>query len=189
MTQNNNQSTALVNIQTGEVVPATEDISREEVIPAQALAHLMDPFRGDSPLPVHIKQLEATNFTDEQKEDLVSAYMGLIPLSFDDVLNRKVPVLGMIIYQHPGFNGMDGLYHPEGFYQVRFLVDLDGEIKVVTSSAVGLAMNVSYIMKRRGWWLFEKPITYLFSKDAKKRHHIMNCVEPLSSKFLKKEQS
>jgi hypothetical protein len=187
MTQNNNQSTALVNIQTGGVVPATEDISREEVIPGLALEHLMNPIREGSPLPVHIKMLEQdSRFDAETKEALVSVFLGST-LTFDDVLNRKLPVLGMIIYQHPGYNGVDGFFHPEGYYQVRFLCEIDGELKVVTSSSTTLAMKVSYILAYRKWWLFDAPITYHFSKDRQKRHHIMNCVEPLSKKLLKKE--
>jgi hypothetical protein len=186
----NNRALTTVDIQTGEIVPvlSQEEPDFTEVIPGQAMAHLLDPFRNGSPLPVHIQMLEERkDFSDEMKDDLVSLYLGAEPLRFDQVNNMRLSVLGAIIYQHPGYNGVDKLFHPEGYYQLRLLVYLKGELQVVSSGSTTLSMVMAYKLKRRKWWLFDAPLEFDFSKDAKNRHHMMEVHSALSSKLLKKE--
>jgi len=178
------QSLVTVDQTTGEVILSPqEDMPVEGVIASRAMAEKMEPFRQGSQLPVHIAMLERAEFTDEQKEALVSLYMGEL-LTFDDVVNRELTCLGMIVYQHPAFNGRDGQYHPEGYYQSRFLVELDGSHKVVASGSAPLAIVVSYMLQRRGWWLFPEPLKFRFSKDKNKVHHVQNMV-PLRSDVLR----
>lgn len=198
MTNNTEDSKALINIQTGEVMPVEtqEEISREWIIPGAALGEIMHPFRGDSYLPVHMAMLEQIDLDDEIKEELVDAYLGLEPRPFDDVVNQELSVIGMLIYQHPGYKGLNGLFHPEGYYQVRFLVVLpnpktkEEELALIVSSSTSLAMNVSYILKnpKKGWWKFPQPVVYRFSKDRNRVHHIQNVYFSNHSRLLKKEE-
>lgn len=187
MTENN---TSLVNVQTGEILSTvvTEDIDRSQIIPGQALASIFNPMRKGNALPVHMIMLESQEFDDDLKEELMDAYMGLKPRPFDDVVNQELPVIGAIIYQHPGYNGKDGFFHPEGYYQVRFLVELDGKLQLIISSSTSLAMNVSYILKnpKKGWWKFPEPVMYRFSKDQNRVHHIQNMYFSNHSRLLKK---
>jgi hypothetical protein len=109
---------------------------------------------------------------------------------FEDVVKEELTVFGMIIYQHPGFNGKDGFFHPEGYYQVRILALRNEELCLIASSSTALAMNVCYILKnpKRGWWLFPEPIVYRFSKDRNNVHHVQNMGSRLVESFLKKEK-
>jgi hypothetical protein len=193
---NGKDDKALVNvdIQTGEVIPveATEEAPRDQVIPGEALAEIMSPFRGASGLPVHMAALEQLPLDDDIKEELVDAYLGLEPRPFDDVVNQELSVVGVIIYQHPAYNGKDGQWHPEGYYQVRFLVILpnsktkEDELALIVSSSTSLAMNVSYILKnpKKGWWKFPSPVVYRFSKDRNRVHHIQNVYFANNSRLL-----
>jgi hypothetical protein len=186
--QNNNKALTAIDTTTGEIVPYQEEIDATEVIPGTAaMAHILNRFCKGSPLPVHIYMLEEENFSIEEKDDLVSLYLGSEPLRFDQVNNMRLPVWGAIIYQHPGYNGMDKLFHPEGFYQLRLLVELKGELKVVASGSTTLAMVWAYKLQRRKWWYFDSPIEFEFSKDSKNRHHMME-VYPTLSKRLKREE-
>jgi hypothetical protein len=181
-----NKDTALVNIQTGEVLapPPEEEIIR----PESSIDALLAQFRGGSLLPLHLIMLQKLGLDPEQLEAVVSAY-AQEPLLFDKVVNMTLPVHGMLIYQHGGHKGKDGLYHPEGYYQVRFLIELKGELQVVVSSSPSLMEVVASVINHRGGGLFASPIEYLFSKGVDKRHRIYNKSVALTPALLKGKKS
>lgn len=174
------QALTKIDQSTGEVIiqDREEIISREEYLPAQALSDLMNPLREGSSLFIHLLMLESNaSFDVVLKDELMDLYMGP-GVAFKKLGECELLVLGMIIYQHGAYKkkvGEQEEYHPEGYYQTRILVKRNDELQVIHSGSTALAMNAAYVMKRRGWWLFEEPVIFRFSIDEKGRHH-MSCL-------------
>lgn len=191
--QNNNESQqalATWNDQknTEVVADKEETISTTDIIPYSTLEYLVSPLRDGTQLPIHEQMLMNGNiselgeqrvYTREQVEIIADMYYGHEPKSLKAFGGRIMKVYGMILFEQPGgWKGKDGLWHPEGYFQVRMLVE-DEETKgnpivVVKSSGAGLARHVYHILNNRGWFLFEQPQHYRVEVGEDNSHRIFN---------------
>lgn len=160
----------VVDQQTGEVVPIPET---EIIRKSSFVESTLKPLFGESTMPLHLAMLHKLNADPESLELVMSLYHQEA-LPFSKVSNMTLPVYGMLIVEHGPYNGMDGQYHPEGFYQILFLVEIKDEMKVVKSSSPGLLELAATIIHHRGGGLFPEPVSYLFSIGDDKRHRIYN---------------
>lgn len=171
---------------TGETVIASD------IIPHSAIEGLVASLRDfGSVLPIHQQMLQLQPDA-AVREAISNVYEGSEPITFKEVAGSEHAVLGMMIYEHGGYNGKDGLYHAEGYYQIRILLDEQdnkGRYIVVKSSSTGLAMHVFNILNNRGWFLFPEPITYRFSVGSGNTHHIYNTSHSLPDALKRSRKS
>src|SRR6266568_2577680 len=122
------------------------------------------------------------------REMLADAYYGREPKNIKAFAGRTVKVYGMMLFEQPGgWKGKDQLWHQEGYFQVRMLIedsDTKGEpIVCVKSSGAGLARHVYHILNNRGWFLFEQPITYRVEIGEDNAHRILNVEQDLKKQL------
>ena len=181
----NSQTQALTVAETLDVVDSNDVISAKN----SSLALMVNALRNyDGPMLIQEQFL--MNFDAETQETLSSAY-GSEPVPFKAFANRDVKVLGIIIEEHGAYNGKDGLYHPEGFFRILFLTDIEnasGQLTVIKSSSSSLGLHVLHILANRGWYLFDEPITYRFSLGAESNaHSIYNVSHDVKATLLGKK--
>ena len=181
----NSQTQALTVAETLDIVDSNDVISAKN----SSLALMVNALRNyDGPMLIQEQFLMA--FDPEFQEALSSAY-GSEPVQFETFANRDVKILGMIIEEHGAYNGKDGLYHPEGFFRILMLTDIEnssGQLTLIKSSSVPLGLHVLHILQNRGWYLFEEPITYRFSLGVPSRvHSIYNISNDVKKVLLSKK--
>ena len=182
-----NNSTQALTIQpdTLDIVDSNEVISGKN----NSLALMISALRNyEGPMLIQEQFLMA--FDPETQEALSSAY-GSEPVPFKTFANRDVRVLGIIVEEHGPYNGKDGQYHPEGFFRILFLTDIEnasGQLTVIKSSSSSLGLHVLHILANRGWYLFEEPVTYRFSLGAESNaHSIYNVSHDVKATLLGKK--
>lgn len=177
---------AAIDPQTGEVM-LPDSVDQQDIIrPESPVEALLASIRGESQLPLHLAMIEKLGLTPEQLELVLSAY-AQEPLSFKKVAGKSYPVHGMVIFQHGPYNGMDGQFHPEGFYQVKILVEIKEELQVLKSSSPSLMEVVASIIAHRGGGLFKEPIIYEFALGEDNVHRIYNKSLLLKPELLRRK--
>jgi len=193
VSQNNGQEVTAVTSRIGStemdmtVYDDSEQVSTTDIIPYSALDMLVAPLRDGTNLPLH-EQLLIHNYDNASREMLADAYYGREPKNIKAFAGRTVKVYGMMLYEQPGgWKGKDQLWHQEGYFQVRMLIedsDTKGEpIVCVKSSGAGLARHVYHILNNRGWFLFEQPITYRVEIGEDNAHRILNVEQDLKKQL------
>ena len=164
-----------------------EQVSNTDIIPYSALDALVAPLRDGTSLPLH-EQILMHNYTPMDREMLADAYYGREPRNIKQFAGRTVKVYGMMLFEQPGgWKGKDQLWHQEGYFQVRMLIE-DSETKgepivCVKSSGAGLARHVYHILNNRGWFLFEQPIQYRVEIGEDNAHRILNVEHDLKKQL------
>ncbi len=193
MSQNNGQEVMAVTSRIGStetdmtVYDDSEQVSTTDIIPYSALDMLVAPLRDGTNLLLH-EQILLHNYDVANREMLANAYYGREPKSIKAFAGRTVKVYGMMLYEHPGgWKGKDHLWHQEGYFQVRMLIedsDTKGEpIVCVKSSGAELARHVYHILNNRGWFLFEHPITYRVEIGEDNAHRVLNVEQDLKKQL------
>ena len=181
------RAVAIVDAVTG-VVAAEEQFAAEDVIQASALECIVRDLRvPDSNLPLqeqHLQQVE----DPEVAEFIANLYYGLDSILLKDLAGREIVVLGMAIVEHGPYQGKDGNFHPEGFYQPLILA-IDDSKKgnppmLIRTSSVGVGMHIARIIRKRGWFLFESPRRYRVTRGSNNALHLFDTAHELSTKYL-----
>ena len=184
MSQNNGQEVMAVTSRIENsgmdmtVYDDSEQVSNTDIIPYSALDMLVAPLRDGTNLPLH-EQILIHNYDVANREMLADAYYGREPKNIKAFAGRTVKVYGMMLFEQPGgWKGKDQLWHQEGYFQVRMLIE-DSETKgepivCVKSSGAGLARHVYHILNNRGWFLFDQPISYRVEIGEDNAHRILN---------------
>jgi len=154
-----------------EIETPTDIIPRNETVD-QLLMELRDTTL--SHVPIH-EQILASKFDIDEREEMANLYYGLEPQPFNRVAGQELDVLGLIIFESGPYRGKDGLYHPEGYYQVRIVVlDRHEEPMIVKSGSKSLLPHGLHAANKYGWFLFEKPVKYRFSLGENNSHRMFN---------------
>jgi len=165
MTQSQENQTEL------EIINPAEGVS----LTAQSMAIIETLRYDESAMPLLLQALQT--LAPEKIEAAFNDYDGAIPRDWKSVAGREEKVLGMRLFQHAPFNGKDGQYHADGFYQMQILLDKkdeDGQNIVIKSSSANLLTHIASIIKMRGWYYFETPQTYIFKVGANNEHILYN---------------
>lgn len=128
-------------------------------------------------VPRYLIELEKLEIPVNDKLALLSVYESAEnPAKFDEYLNTTVMIYGGIVWHHPPFvsNGKgrdkDGNIVPvggkcPGYDQIRMItIDDAGKIKTICASYGALAGHINGILTLRGWYLWDEPVPYKFSR-------------------------
>ena len=187
---NDSKAVAVVDPVTGEVVSAAEEqFAAEDIIQASALECIVRDLRvPESNLPLQEQHLQAIE-DPEVAEFIANLYYGLDSVLLKDLAGREIVVLGMAIVEHGPYQGKDGNFHPEGFYQPLILA-IDDSKKgnppmLIRTSSVGVGMHIARIIRKRGWFLFEHPRRYRVMRGSNNALHLYDTAHELSERYLK----
>lgn len=185
MSVNDNMSLILSQETMPEIVEET--FQQTEFIPRTQLERLVSAVRDISNgLPLHLQQLQLLPYSDELKEQLVSAYSNEAQ-KLHRFMNKEVECLGIVVWEvlpylkKPATPDAPLIPMP-GFYQVRFLTTLEdenGNWVVLRSSSMGIATSAFFVTQNQGAWLFKKPITFRFSVTNGGAHQMVKSGESL----------
>jgi hypothetical protein len=186
MTDDSISKAVVVASDTGVTLPE-EQLDVSSFIPRSQLERLVATVRDrESPLPLHLQQLQALPYSNELKEQLVSAYSAEAQ-KLNKFMNKEVEVLGMVVWEIPPYlgkpvNSGDPPVQKPGYFQVRILTsleDMDGNWVVLRSSSVNIATSAFFVTQNRGAWLFDKPILFKFSESNGGAHQMVKSGESL----------
>ena len=109
-----------------------------------------------------------------------SLFTGVVPVTFDDYVNREINVLGCAFIPHDPFVGYsDGERH-EGYVRAFILIDekdKDGNFKVLVNSGTNVMPSMAMAMAAKGWYLWKKPTKYRITQGGKRKAYYINCVD------------
>lgn len=187
---NGTKAVQVINKATGEV--ASYEVAPTDIIPqGSGLARLFDAEVLASGMPIHEYYLQQLD--ESIREEMANIYYGLVPVQLKGsrFIGRDLPVYGMCIFQHGPYQGKDGFFHPEGYFQVWILtIDVDAKDEpfvVLQTSATAIAFHAVNIVNSRGWFLFEKgPVTYRVSAGPNGDLHIYNTEHDLKNRLKRK---
>lgn len=129
-------------------------------------------------VPRYLIELGKLNINEEEKLALLSVFESATNArKFDDYLNMTVDIYGAIVWHHAPFisngkgrdkNGeivpVGG--HCPGYDQIRLLtLDENGNVTVICASYGALASHVLAILALRGWFIWDSPVQYKFSRN------------------------
>lgn len=131
-------------------------------------------------MPEHIRQIYLTGLTEEQQNErmeLLSIYEHSTHVPFVEIArkNKVLNVIGAIIWYHPPFKAKADKDNPlaemhDGYYKILLLTDeFDEEnMPIIVEASMGaLTIHVLALLRKKGWYLFDTPIRYRFSQNAK----------------------
>lgn len=136
-------------------------------------------------LPVHLARLSMLpNIDAEEKEQLLSLYLGVEARNLNAYINKEVGIQGAIIHEHPPYHGKDGITH-DSYYRVLMLTDLkdeDGLPIVLSTSSRVIGEHMLYAMQLRGWYKWNSTVRYKFTKDSKGAFRMLNVTKQKEGK-------
>jgi len=183
----NNDNTSLVLAQETGLETYEETLDTTTLIPRTQLERLVATVRDvANGLPLHLQQLQALSYSNELKEQLVSAYSAEAQ-KLARFMNKEVEVLGMVVWEVLPYVGKpvqagDSPVQKPGYFQVRILTsleDTDGNYVVLRSSSVNIAVTAFFTIQSRGAWLFDKPIFFRFGETNGGMHQMVKSGESL----------
>lgn len=169
---------------TGDTEDMIERVMSQEIIPIEERIDSIAYTINSGELPVHLQELHKLNCDSEQKELLLSLYIGTEPKSLNTYINKTVNIQGAIIHYHPPFKAKDNSIK-DGYYRVLLLTDIkdeDGCFVVLSTSSRVIGEHMLYAMMIRGWYIWEKSVPYRFSKDASGAFRMVNMLKISASK-------
>lgn len=178
--------------QDGAIVPTGEPEQESEQLQDSGVYALVAPLR-QSDAPLHLQMFDLVfDAPAEVKEAVAEAYFGdAVPLKkfLAEHPGEDVPVLGMCIYEQGPYKAK-AEPHPmmPGYLQVRILTGMKerGRHIVIKSSSKGIAQHAFFVLKNRGWFLFEDVQTYRFTQSGESGAHAMYNVAHDLEKALKR---
>lgn len=148
-------------------LPAIQNVERMEAESLEAAN--IGSWLTSNFTPRHLIELGKLPIDAEEKLELLSIYEGANWLSFNEFINREVELQGAIIWYHPPFKGKPddkgNSVIKDGYYKILFLttsIDRDGIPEVISCSSSALAPHVLAMLEIRGWYRWQKPVTYKF---------------------------
>lgn len=186
-----NRAVAAVS-ETGEAGEAQEEtVASLDIIPRNtALDQLLMTMRdlNMTAVPIH-EQILAERSMDE-REEMANLYYGLDPQPFNHIAGQELDVLGLIIFESGPYKGRDGLFHPEGYYQVRIIVlDRHNEPIMIKSGSKSLLPHALHAANKYGWFLFQKPVRYRFSLGENGSHRMFNTEHDYLKRLMRENAS
>jgi len=166
-------------------LPLEDEFALTEVIKADdpIVAIARELFIEESELPLHEQYLTGQSL--DVQEHLANLIYGADSIPLSEFVGKEVPIHGLFIYEQKQFYGKDQKWHP-GYFQTRLLIadtSKKGEpIIVAHTSSKGVFMHAVHILKNRGWFLFEKPITYRVVVGKNNAQHIYNVEHDLKKR-------
>lgn len=139
-------------------------------------------------VPMYIRKLYDLDLPPDEKESLLSIYLGVFPRKLDLYINEVVEVQGVAILPHGDFKGKDGTYK-KGYYKTYILTTMEddkGNPVVLASSGGGLTLHMAYAMEQRGWYIWDKPVRYKITRGDDGSHRMRNLDKPKLLKTTKK---
>lgn len=125
-------------------------------------------------VPEYIQKLANVKGSEEDKLGYLSLYEGLEEREFAKYNRRVIPIIGAIVKFFPPFvsntekdeNGKAKLM--PGYEKPLFLTDLEDEDgnPIMIGGSKGLEMHVRAMCASRGWYIWERPVNYLFLYDG-----------------------
>lgn len=175
---NNNQALQVVSERMVDTLPEEESVSTGDIIPYSALENLILPLRDGGGMAIQDQMLVHT-VPDLLQREMLADYYSREAVSIKKFAGKVIKIYGMILWEQPGgWKGKDQLWHHEGYFQVRMLVEdetlKDNPIVLVKSSGAGLGRHVYHILANRGWFLFDEPISYRVEIGEDNAHRIYN---------------
>src|SRR5258708_2514807 len=126
----------------------------------------------NAPTPrYHIQLAKLEQYTREQKLEILGWYEGGTRKKFGEVVNRILPIYGIIIHYHPpylSYTEKDKDGNPlkkAGYEQILFRTGIKDENDmpiIIACSAGALASHVRAILAIMGWYKWSHPINYRF---------------------------
>jgi hypothetical protein len=182
-----NLNTDLIVRQGAELETYEEVLDTSTLIPRTQLERLVDSVRNrETGLPWHLQQLQGLSYSNELKEQLVSAYSAEAQ-KLARYMNKEIECLGMVVwevlpYMAKPIQVSDPPVQKPGYFQVRILTgleDQDGNYVVLRSSSVNIAVTAFFVIQSRGAWLFDKPIFFRFGETNGGMHQMVKAGESL----------
>ena len=181
--------------QNGQVIPVGEEQETEQ-LQDTALYQMLAPMRVND-APIHLQAFDLLlDAEPEVKEQLAEVYFGEA-MSLKKFLAEypqeaaNCPVLGMCFFEALPYKAkVEPHQMMPGYLQVRILTGIKekGRYVVIKSSGKGIAQHVFYILKNRGWFLFDSVQTYRFAQNGETGAHSMYNIAHDLEKLLKKSQ-
>ncbi len=131
-------------------------------------------------IPLHIEQLMKLAIPEEEKEPILSVYLGTSYRKFDAYVNEVVEVQGAAILYHGPYKGKDQRNHA-GYYYNALLTTLEdekGNLIVIKSSSASLLQHLAFKLIKDGWYIWSKPTRYRLSKGEDGSHRMTNMERP-----------
>jgi hypothetical protein len=182
-----NLNTDIVLRQESALETYEETLDTSTLIPRTQLERLVETTReGTNGLPLHLQQLQQLPYSNELKEQLVSAYSAEAQ-KLARYMNKEIECLGMVVWEVPPYMAKpvqagDPPVQKPGYFQVRILTsqeDQDGNYVVLRSSSVNIAVTAFFVIQSRGAWLFDKPIFFRFGETNGGMHQMVKSGDSL----------
>jgi hypothetical protein len=123
--------------------------------------------------PLLLQDILLHQFVPKEDHSDIHDLYGQNPVGFGEIVNQILPVYGIGVFEHDGWNDKEQVFH-QGYYQVLILVRLDGRIRTVKSSSAFLLKRALYMSRKHGWFRFQDgPINYKFIWKGSGSPHIM----------------
>lgn len=186
----------VVDPKTGEMLEVERVSGDILVVGTDAVIEAME----NGQLPLYIRKLQELGVPEEEKEPILSLYIGGAFRSFDYYVNNVVEIQGAAILYHGPYmsrpvKDSTGKVIAEsqpqpGYYFTAFLTtqeDEKGNLIVLRSSGAFLMLHAAYMVNQRGWFLWEKPIKYRVTRGENGDHRLQNTEKPKGLKVAKRQ--